>query len=189
LIYGVHSRIRPCPDSAARQPGKSLGVQEICPYDEPHHNSSAHVGPTAKGRFIMLRADRQSRLIGAIAEFTSDDRGLVWPRAVAPYAVHLLALPGGDAAGRAAAIADDLARQGVEVLLDDRRVSAGAMMTDADLIKIPYRVVVSRRGLASGTIEAAERVTGATTRLPADDITALLTWLQQRGVGDPVALE
>jgi prolyl-tRNA synthetase len=95
------------------------------------------------------------RLIGTIAEIYADDKGLVWPESVAPFAVHLINL-GSDKE------ADDLYEKlialGVEVLYDDRDTSAGAKFADSDLIGIPTRVVVSGRSLEAGGVEVKERV-------------------------------
>ncbi|MEK7212057.1 MAG: aminoacyl--tRNA ligase-related protein [Patescibacteria group bacterium] len=80
-----------------------------------------------------------SRLMGTLVETNSDDRGIIWPEAAAPFAVHLLEL--GDA--KADDFYRDLQAAGIEVLYDDRNVSAGEKFIDADLIGIPYRAVIS----------------------------------------------
>ncbi len=102
------------------------------------------------------------RLMGTIAEVFSDEKGLVWPKSVAPFEVHLIAL--NDAEGKVLAEAENiyqlLRTAGIEVLLDDRHVSAGAKFADADLIGIPMRIVVGSKGLADGTVEITDRHTG-----------------------------
>lgn len=88
------------------------------------------------------------RLMGAIVEVLSDDKGIVWPESVAPFQVHLvgLDLDDGEIRGRAEKVYQELQDKGIEVLFDDRvDVAAGAKFTDADLIGMPYRLVVSRR--------------------------------------------
>lgn len=80
-----------------------------------------------------------SRLMGTAVELSHDDKGIIWPESIAPYRVHLLELGGVSAQE----LYDELARGGIEVLYDDRDVSAGEKLNDADLIGIPFRVVVS----------------------------------------------
>jgi prolyl-tRNA synthetase len=106
-----------------------------------------------------------SRLVAAIAEQSHDAHGLVWPRSVAPFDVHLVA------AGKQAEIregADALAAQldaaGLRVLLDDRTASPGVKFADAELVGVPTIVVVGR-GLASGVIEVKDRRTGERTEV------------------------
>ena len=101
-----------------------------------------------------------SRAVAAVAENTSDDKGLAWPRAVAPFDVHIVAT-GKDAAVAAFAeqLAEQLAGEGVEVLLDDRKASPGVKFADAELLGMPTTVVVGR-GLADGVVEVRDRASG-----------------------------
>ena len=107
-----------------------------------------------------------SRAVAAIAEQSHDDKGLVWPREVAPADVHLIATGKDDAVFDAAeAIAAELERAGVRVLLDDRRgVSPGVKFNDSELIGIPTIMVVGKR-LADGFVEVKDRSTGERTDL------------------------
>ena len=102
-----------------------------------------------------------TRAVAAIAEAYHDEKGLVWPRSVAPVDVHVLAT--GKDAGvfeEAARIAAALEEAGYEVLLDDRpKVSPGVKFKDAELLGIPTSVIVGR-GLASGIVEVRERADG-----------------------------
>ena len=82
-----------------------------------------------------------ARLMGTIAELLSDEKGLVWPKEVAPFRVHLIAL-GQNVQSLALDTYEKLVKAGVEVLYDDRDVRAGEKFADADLIGIPTRVVV-----------------------------------------------
>lgn len=84
-----------------------------------------------------------SRLMGVIAEKFSDEKGLSWPEAVSPFRVHLISLPGGEE--RAHTVYEELENNGIDVLWDDRAESAGVKFTDADLIGIPVRLVVSKK--------------------------------------------
>ncbi|MFC0006631.1 proline--tRNA ligase [Micromonospora siamensis] len=110
-----------------------------------------------------------SRAVAAIAEQHHDDRGLVWPAAVAPCDVHVVAAGKGPQLDAALDLGERLAAAGLRVLVDDRtNVSAGVKFTDAELIGIPRAVVVGRR-LADGYVELRDRATGERTELPAAD--------------------
>ncbi|GAA1028692.1 proline--tRNA ligase [Virgisporangium ochraceum] len=115
-----------------------------------------------------------SRLVGVIAETCSDDRGLAWPRLIAPVDVHLLAL-GKDKLDAAAALAADLERAGLRVLLDDRPgLSAGVRFADAELIGAPATVVVGR-AFDQGAVELRQRATGEHAEVPVGRLVADLT--------------
>jgi prolyl-tRNA synthetase len=95
------------------------------------------------------------RAVQTIIETHHDDKGILWPPQVAPYQVHLLALPvnDGDVRAKAEALVADLEKRGIEVLYDDRDESAGVKFADADLIGIPLRVTVSKRNLKENAAE------------------------------------
>lgn len=95
-----------------------------------------------------------TRMMGVVAEKLSDDRGLIWPDSIAPFQVHLVSL-GQDA--EAEDLYNELTSRGVEVLFDNRDVSAGEKFADSDLIGIPLRVVVSKKSLEAGGVEVKER--------------------------------
>ncbi|GAA3438762.1 proline--tRNA ligase [Kutzneria kofuensis] len=118
-----------------------------------------------------------SRLVAVIAEQYFDDRGLMWPRLVAPADVHVV-IAGKDDAVRAGAekLAGELAAAGIEVLLDDRTASPGVKFADAELIGVPTIVVVGR-GLASGVVEVKDRATGERGDVPVDEAVAHLVGL------------
>jgi prolyl-tRNA synthetase len=100
-----------------------------------------------------------SRLVAAIAETYADERGLVWPRQVAPFDVHVLCAGKGQL-DAAAALAANLERAGLRVLLDDRPgLSAGVRFADAELLGAPTTVVVGRR-FAEGAVEVRDRASG-----------------------------
>jgi prolyl-tRNA synthetase len=100
-----------------------------------------------------------SRAVQTIIETHHDERGIVWPFAVAPFEVHLVSLPANDETVRSRAdeLVADLERKGIEVLYDDRDESAGVKFADADLIGIPFRVTVSRRSLKGDQVELKAR--------------------------------
>lgn len=95
-----------------------------------------------------------SRLMGVIVEKTHDEKGLIWPEAVAPFKVHLLSLGQNEIAEK---IYNSLCQSGVEVLYDDRDISAGEKFADADLIGLPYRLVISAKSLKAGGLELKKR--------------------------------
>jgi len=107
-----------------------------------------------------------SRAVAAVAEATCDDRGLAWPRALAPFDVQVLATgKGEEILAAATTLAEDLDARGVRVLLDDRKASPGVKFTDAELLGMPTSVVVGR-GLAEGLVEVRDRSTGERTEVP-----------------------
>ncbi len=116
-----------------------------------------------------------SRAVAAICEQHADEKGLVWPREVAPFEVHLV-IAGKDAAQTEAAetIAAGLAEAGLEVLLDDRKASPGVKFADAELIGVPTSITVGR-GLATGVVEVTERATGDRREIPVDEVVGALT--------------
>jgi prolyl-tRNA synthetase len=100
-----------------------------------------------------------SRSVQTIIETSHDDKGIIWPIAVAPYEVHVIALPSNDDAVRNAAdeLTADLEHAGVGVLYDDRDETAGVKFADADLIGIPFRATVSKRTLKEDQVELKPR--------------------------------
>ena len=115
-----------------------------------------------------------SRAVATVAEQHHDDKGLVWPAAVAPVDVHVIAAGKGDQVAAALDLGARLAAQGVRVLVDDRAaVSPGVKFTDAELIGIPIAVVVGRR-LSEGYVEVRERATGARSDVPVDLVENLI---------------
>ncbi len=117
------------------------------------------------------------RLLQVIVEQHHDAAGIIWPPTIAPAAVHLVRLGAGDAV---LAAADDLyaalQAAGLTTLYDDRAETAGVKFNDADLIGLPLRLVISERGLKSGTIEIKHRGSGAVEHVPLDhqQVVALL---------------
>lgn len=103
-----------------------------------------------------------SRTMAAIVEQYNDENGIMWPFAVAPAHVCVIPLTVGDDTVQPAAekLASDLARFGLEVVIDDRKERAGVKFADADLIGWPLQVVVGKRGLAEGKVEIKMRKTG-----------------------------
>ncbi len=100
-----------------------------------------------------------SRLVGAIIEASHDKDGIIWPEAVAPYKVALINIRADDAACVAAAdkLYAELTHAGVEVLYDDRDERGGAKFATADLIGLPWQLVIGPKGVAAGTVELKRR--------------------------------
>jgi prolyl-tRNA synthetase len=110
------------------------------------------------------------RAVQTIIETSHDDKGIIWPFAVAPYEVHIVGLPMNDETVRATAdaLVATLEGKGVEVLFDDRDESAGVKFADADLIGIPFRVTVSRRSLKENSVELKARASTEAELVPLD---------------------
>ncbi|MGH3723040.1 MAG: proline--tRNA ligase [Mycobacterium sp.] len=116
-----------------------------------------------------------SRLVGVIAEQQHDELGLRWPSEVSPFDVHVvIANKDEGARGGAEALAADLDRLGHEVLLDDRTASPGVKFKDAELLGVPWIVVIGR-GWADGTIELRNRFTGEVQSIAAADAVTSIT--------------
>jgi prolyl-tRNA synthetase len=116
------------------------------------------------------------RLLACAAEEHRDEKGLRLPVTIAPYHVYLAVLDGMDTEAGALAqrYYDELWAAGVEVLLDDRAERPGVKFADADLIGLPLRIVLGRRGLAEGTAELRDRATRETTAVPLGDVVAVV---------------
>ncbi|QWF83066.1 proline--tRNA ligase [Amycolatopsis sp. CA-230715] len=118
-----------------------------------------------------------SRLVAVIAEQYCDEIGLVWPREVAPFDVHVV-IAGKDEAVAAGAekLAAELDAAGVEVILDDRKATPGVKFADAELVGVPTILVVGR-GLANGVVEVKDRASGQREEIAVDQVVAHLTAL------------
>jgi prolyl-tRNA synthetase len=115
-----------------------------------------------------------SRLVGAIIEACHDDAGIKWPEPVAPFRVTILNLKQGDAAvdGACEKLYGALIAKGVDGLYDDTDQRAGAKFAGADLIGIPWQIMVGPKGLAEGKVELKRRADGSRENLSADDVLA-----------------
>jgi len=117
-----------------------------------------------------------SRLAGAIIEACHDDAGIKWPEMVAPFRATILNLKQGDATvdGACEKLYRELAANGVDVLYDDTDQRAGAKFAGADLIGIPWQILVGPKGLAEGKVEVKRRSDGARENMsPADVVVRL----------------
>jgi prolyl-tRNA synthetase len=112
-----------------------------------------------------------TRLMGVIAEHFADEKGLVWPKNIAPFTVYLVRLGNSENIVKYAdEIYSRLTEKGITVLYDDRDERAGAMLKDADLIGTPYRLVVSEKSLSQGLVELKERTNDSIQLLSAEDV-------------------
>lgn len=111
-----------------------------------------------------------TRAMGVIAEKLSDEKGLVWPEAIAPYKVYLVSI--GNVETEVNELYQKLQSAGVSVLFDDRNERPGAKFADAELIGLPYRVTISERLLEEGKLEFTRRNGGETELLTLDDLLA-----------------
>jgi prolyl-tRNA synthetase len=118
-----------------------------------------------------------SRLVGAIIEACHDEAGIKWPEAVAPFKAVILNLKQGDQAtdGACEKLYRELSDKGVEVLYDDTDQRAGAKFAAADLIGIPWQVLVGPKGLAEGKLELKRRSDGSRENLSPADVMARLS--------------
>ena len=115
-----------------------------------------------------------TRLVGVLTEVFADERGLVWPASVAPFAVHLVSLgkPGDEVSQAADALYEEYMSADVEVLYDDRDMSAGSKFAESDLLGIPVRVVVGKEAASTGIFEVVTRASGEVEKLPREVLLA-----------------
>ncbi len=114
-----------------------------------------------------------SRLMGAIVELCNDDKGLIWPDEVTPFQVHLVSL--GDSVEvkeYSESLYEELRKNNIEVLFDDRDLRAGEKFADSDLIGIPSRAVVSDKTVAEKIVEIKNRKTGETLKTSREEFVA-----------------
>jgi prolyl-tRNA synthetase len=141
-----------------------MGAKVTGPDGQEHtvHMGSYGIGPT--------------RLVAALIEASHDEAGIVWPQAAAPFDVALLNLKVGDGGTdeTCARLYAELEAAGLDVLYDDRDERPGAKFATADLIGIPWQVVVGPKGLAEGRVEVKRRAGGERELLPVGDVVARL---------------
>jgi prolyl-tRNA synthetase len=108
------------------------------------------------------------RTMAAVVEQHNDEHGIAWPETIAPYEVHVVALPGAEEIAERAAAAIDA--RGRSVLLDDRDQRAGEKFADADLIGCPVRVTAGKKSLEDGAVDIRDRATGEERRVKVEDL-------------------
>jgi prolyl-tRNA synthetase len=113
-----------------------------------------------------------ARIMAAAVEQSHDDNGIVWPAAIAPYDVHVVALAGADEI--AEQVAEALSDAGLDVILDDRDQRAGEKFADADLIGCPIRVTAGKKSLEDGKVDVRDRAAGTEKRLNVTELVEVL---------------
>jgi prolyl-tRNA synthetase len=144
-----------------------LGTRYSEPLGATYLDEAGKEHPIAMGSYGIGPA----RILAAAIEQGADEKGIVWPLSIAPWQVHLVSLAkaGEEERGASDRLYGELSAAGADVLYDERDAGAGEKLTDAELLGCPLRVVVGRRGLADGVVEAAERASGAEHKLPVED--------------------
>lgn len=149
-----------CPHCASTdlQPEKAIEVGNIfklgtkfsAPFNFKFRDAEGNEQPVIMGCYGM----GPSRVMGTIVELAHDERGIIWPEAIAPFQVYLLALNQDKEADK---LYEALKTAGVEVLYNDLDLGMGEKMADADLIGCPYRILISPKSLAAGGAEIKRR--------------------------------
>ncbi len=158
-----------------------LGTRYSEPLGASYLDESGVERPVVMGSYGIGPA----RIVAAAIEQGADERGIVWPAGLAPWQVQLVSLAKAGEAEREAAdsLYEALREGGAEVLYDDRDAGPGEKLTDAELLGCPLRVVVGRRGLAKGVVEASERAGGVEHELPVAEAGERALALLQGGDG------
>ncbi|HEY4348431.1 MAG TPA: proline--tRNA ligase [Gaiellaceae bacterium] len=141
-----------------------LGTRYSVPLEAKFLDEDGREKPLMMGSYGIGLA----RVMAAAVEQRHDEAGIQWPVSLAPYDVHVVALPG--VAEQAEEAASRLAEAGRDVLLDDRELRPGAKFADADLIGLPIRITVGKRTLEDGAVDVRRRDTGAEVRLNVADL-------------------
>lgn len=128
----------------------SLGHKFSEPFDLKYKNENGEDQLVFMGSYGI----GISRLMGTVVELFNDEKGIIWPEAVAPFRVHLISINQDEEAEK---IYNDLTEKGIEVLYDDRDTRPGEKFADSDLIGIPWRVVISDRSIEAGGVEVKKR--------------------------------
>ncbi|OGY98756.1 MAG: hypothetical protein A3E09_01320 [Candidatus Liptonbacteria bacterium RIFCSPHIGHO2_12_FULL_60_13] len=171
IAAGLESK--PCPKCGGKlEESSAIEVANVFKlgtrYSEPFGLSYATAQGAKKPVVMGSYGIGPSRLMGTLAEVMSDERGLVWPESVAPFRVHLLALGKASANG----LYSDLTERGIEVLHDDRDISPGQKLVEADLLGIPYRAVVSEK--TAGKVELKRRAAGEVELVASEALAKIL---------------
>ena len=162
-------------DPSKKREGRGIEVGQIFYFGRKYSETLKFAVAGSEGKTITPEMGSYgigvSRLVGAIIEASHDEAGIIWPEAVAPYRATILNLRVGD--GKCDAVCEDLyARLGGQVLLDDRDERAGGKFADADLMGLPWQIIVGPRGAAAGTVELKHRATGERSEMPVESALA-----------------
>ncbi len=163
---------------SARLAARGIEVGHIFHFGEKYSRpmNATVTGPDGKEHYVSggSYGIGPTRLVAAIIEACHDDNGIIWPESVAPFDVVLINMKPGDAGCDAACekLLASYEKSGREVLYDDTDQRAGAKFATADLIGIPWQVIVGPRGVAEGTVEVKRRATGERDVRKIDDLVA-----------------
>ncbi|MEK7163139.1 MAG: aminoacyl--tRNA ligase-related protein [Patescibacteria group bacterium] len=151
----------------------NLGTRFSDAFELTYVDESGNKKPVIMGSYGI----GPGRVMGTIVETLSDENGIIWPESVAPFKVHLILVSGKDGAvarKEANELYELLEREEIETLYDDREARAGEKFADADLIGIPWRIVVSEKTVSLGIHELKNRKTGKTEHLAEKELIAKL---------------
>jgi prolyl-tRNA synthetase len=177
-----HGKVADCPVPPERlRSRRGIEVGHIFAFGTKYSAAMGLSVQTADGRQVHPEMGSYgigvSRLIGAIIEASHDDKGIVWPEAVAPFRVGLVNMRADD--GNVTSAADEiygrLSDSGVETLYDDRDERGGAKFATMDLIGVPWQLIVGPKGLERGVVELKRRATGEREELSVESALARLT--------------
>jgi prolyl-tRNA synthetase len=148
-----------------------LGTYYSLPLDATYLDEQSVERPIVMGSYGI----GPGRVIAAAVEQHHDERGILWPRSIAPYDVHVLSLAGSsdDVDELAVSVADELSGTGSAVLLDDRDARPGEKFADADLLGVPARVTVGRKSLEDGAVDVRRRTEESDSRV---DRASVIDW-------------
>ena len=148
-----------------------LGTYYSVPLDATYLDEQSVERPLVMGCYGI----GPGRVLAAAVEQLHDEKGIVWPRSIAPYDVHVLSLAGGSAEVEALAesVAQDLSGAGNAVLLDDRDARPGEKFADADLLGVPSRITVGKKSLGDGAVDVRRRTDDSDSRV---DRSSVIDW-------------
>ena len=150
-------------------------------FSEPLNLSFTDEDGMVKPVFMGSYGIGPGRIMGTIVEHFADDKGIVWPDEVAPFTVYLVRIGDNpETIKMADQLYEDLTNSGTEVLYDDRNARPGEKFADADLLGIPYRVVVSDKTREQGTFECKHRTESEAQMLPREDVMKLTALKSKR---------
>lgn len=141
-------------------------------FSEPYKLKYRSAGGQEEAVLMASYGIGPSRVLGTIVELFHDEKGIIWPEAIAPFKVHLLSIKEDETAAK---LYQELLGQGIEVLYDDRDISAGEKFADADLIGCPYRLIVSAKTLAQDSVELKKRAQNTGEIIKLSDLAARLS--------------
>ena len=148
-----------------------LGTYYSVPLDATYLDEQSVERPIVMGSYGI----GPGRVMAAVVEQHHDDRGILWPRSIAPYDVHVLSLAGAsdEVEALAESVAEELSEAGNAVLLDDRDSRPGEKFADADLLGVPSRVTVGRKSLEDGAVDVRRRTDESDSRV---DRSSVIDW-------------